>query len=168
MICQNPYCKAKFTPKYPGQSVCSASCGAVVLRLKNQERRDKAKQSYRVGEEKFKAKPKVKIPLVGPRRKEQIKIYTELKPKWFALPENQVCACRKVLGCCKPGTRLVVHHMAGRYQWWLCYTKYWIPVCNDAHEKITQDSEWAFKQGYSIKRSNTERISFEEHIKPLL
>lgn len=156
MICQNPYCKAKFTPKYPGQSVCSASCGFVAKREKARAKKEKP------------VKPKVKIPLIGDRRKEQDRIYRLIKPKWFALPENQVCACREELGCCKPGTRLVVHHMAGRYQWWLCYTKYWIPVCNDAHEKITQDSEWAFEKGYSIKRSNTERISFEEHIKPLL
>jgi hypothetical protein len=30
--------------------------------------------------------------------------------------------------------------------------RFWLPVCQEAHEKITRDSKWAWENGYSFKR----------------
>ena len=57
MICANPSCRKKFTPKYQGQSVCSFEC-----RMEKQRKdriREKAKNTVKF------AKPFTKPPLVG-------------------------------------------------------------------------------------------------------
>lgn len=155
MICANPRCKNRFTPKYRGQSVCSALCKAEKQRI-DREARKKRKKEY---------KPVNKaISLITDRRKAQIRIYGKIKAIW--LPQHRECACREVLGCCKPGAHIQVHHMGGRQNWMLLYEPLWLPICDTAHKRITVDSDWAIQQGFSVKRSNLPRVDIS-HIRPI-
>lgn len=56
-----------------------------------------------------------------------------------------------------------VHHMQGRTGYadeWarenevplLLDERFWLPVSRDAHKKITDDTAWAWQQGFSFKR----------------
>ncbi len=158
MICANPSCRKKFTPDYPGQSVCSFICK--MEKLRKDRDRARAKNAVRFD------KPKAKIPLITPRRKQLIRIYGQIKALWMQEPENQVCVCREELGCCKPGDPLVVHHTAGRENWLLLYTPLWKPICTKAHRKISDDSSWGLARGYNVLRANRPRITITD-IQPI-
>ena len=158
MICANPSCRKKFTPKYQGQSVCSFEC-----RMEKQRKdriREKAKNTVKF------AKPFTKPPLVGKLRQYQNTIYAKLKARWWKEPENHVCVCREELGCCKPGDPLTVHHAAGRENWLLLYTPLWKPICTKAHRKISDDSSWGLVRGYNVLRANRPRIT-KDDIQPI-
>lgn len=152
MICSN--CRNKFTPDYPGQSVCSFICK--MEKLRKDRDRARAKNAVRFD------KPKAKIPLITPRRKQLIRIYGQIKALWMQEPENQVCAAREELKCCKPGDRLELHHAAGRQNLMLLYEPFWIPLCHTAHRKVTEESAWAVVRGYSIKRNNRPKITLDD------
>lgn len=148
MRCSNKKCREQFTPTYQGQSVCSVGCKIEVQRAK----RARIKANSIVNPPK-KRRGRGMIPMMSKARKAMLAIYFQLRKPWLALPENQVCACREELGCCKAGTRLEVHHMKGRIGKLLIDTRWWLPVCRTAHRKITDDSAWAIEQGYSVKRN---------------
>jgi hypothetical protein len=46
-----------------------------------------------------------------------------------------------------------IHHQKGRSNEMLTDTNYFMAVCKSCHHKITIDSQWAIKNGYSIIRS---------------
>jgi hypothetical protein len=46
-----------------------------------------------------------------------------------------------------------IHHMKGRENDLLLDINYWLPVCRSCHRKITDDSAWAIRNGYSYKRN---------------
>jgi hypothetical protein len=148
MRCANKSCRKQFTPTYSGQSVCSVNCKIEAQRAK----RARIKANSIVNPPK-KRRGRGMIPMMSKARKDMLAIYFQLRKPWLALPENQACACREELGCCKPGTKLEVHHMAGRNNKLLIDTRWWLPVCRTAHRKITDDSAWAIEQGYSVKRN---------------
>lgn len=46
-----------------------------------------------------------------------------------------------------------IHHMKGRVGSLLTDTKYFLPVCRDAHQRIELNPEWAKENGYSLNRT---------------
>lgn len=46
-----------------------------------------------------------------------------------------------------------IHHMRGRIGKLLLDTKYWLPVTREGHIKIENNSDWAYKNGFSAKRN---------------
>lgn len=90
-------------------------------------------------------KPKKPINKVSTTRKEQLKIYFLLRDKWI---EGKKCAVHKNM----PATD--VHHMKGREGALLLDTRYWLPVSRLGHREITDNSAWAIRKGYSLKRNS--------------
>ena len=45
-----------------------------------------------------------------------------------------------------------IHHMKGRDGKLLLDQRYWLAVSREAHIKITEDSAWAIREGYSLPR----------------
>lgn len=62
--------------------------------------------------------------------------------------ENPLCKAR-LTGC--TGHTSDVHHMRGRGAM-LLKTEYWLPVCRNCHNIITDDSALAFSEGFSLSR----------------
>lgn len=58
---------------------------------------------------------------------------------------------KRCVACGDPATE--VHHAAGRSNDLLLEKKYWKPVCHGCHVLITNDTEWAVKNGYSVYRN---------------
>lgn len=77
--------------------------------------------------------------------KDELKIYKK-KRKEF-LTKHPKC---KVKGCRNVSTE--VHHVRGRIGDLLNDEKHWLAVCNEHHRRITDDSSWAYENGYSESR----------------
>jgi len=63
--------------------------------------------------------------------------------------ENKFCKA-KLPNCQK--IAVDVHHMAGRANDLLLEEKYWLPVCRNCHDWITENSAEAIDLGLSISR----------------
>lgn len=79
------------------------------------------------------------------KRKQQNAEYRRVRLKF--IKENPRCA---VTG--REATE--IHHMKGRIGDLLTDTRYFLPVCRDAHQKIELNPEWAKENGYSLNRYN--------------
>lgn len=82
-------------------------------------------------------------PLSKKRHKETVEY--NAKAKVF-LQKNRFCA---VFPSQKSNQ---VHHMKGRIGDLLLNEEFWLPVSQDGHEKITNNSQWAFDNGFSLLR----------------
>lgn len=93
------------------------------------------------------------IKKVSKKQSSLLRTYTELNREFL---KGKRCA---VTGA--PATE--THHMMGRQGYadegarlagvpLLLDTRYWLPVSSEAHQKITTDSKWAIKMGYSLPR----------------
>lgn len=87
------------------------------------------------------AKPKKE----NDNRKEQNKQYRKEARRFITTHPR--CAV-----CSQPSTE--VHHKAGRIGELLLDQTKWLAVCSDCHVKITEDSDWAIRKGYSESRLN--------------
>jgi hypothetical protein len=47
-----------------------------------------------------------------------------------------------------------VHHRAGRGKDHMLDTTTWLSICQNCHEKVEKNPEWAYLFGYSTKRLN--------------
>lgn len=103
-------------------------------------------------------KPKRSISPVSEKRKEDVELYIFLAKKFKE--ENKKCAV------CRVNDTTDVHHSAGRqgyYDEWakwmdvplLLDIRFFVPLCRTCHQGVEQNPEWALKNGYSIKRTNT-------------
>jgi hypothetical protein len=54
-------------------------------------------------------------------------------------------------GCTKVATQN--HHMYKRTGYWLIVSKYFLPVCHNCHQFITEHSDFAVKNGFSVLRT---------------
>ena len=102
-------------------------------------------------------KPKRSISPVSEKRKEDVELYSFLAKKFKE--ENKKCMV------CKTKDTVDLHHVRGKIgyhdEWarWvgvhaLLDIRYWITVCRDCHNEVEQNPEWAYENGYSIKRTN--------------
>lgn len=108
-----------------------ASCGAA--RRKEERRASQVKV----------VKP---IRKVAPKRAAQMREYYKLEKQYL-----ECHPCCEVVECHRKSNQ--VHHMAGRQNEDLLNVDLFFACCSDCHEKITRDSAWAIKMGYSILRS---------------
>lgn len=106
--------------------------------------------------ERMKVKPKTPIRKVSDKREHELKMYAPMREKFLL---GRWCAVHG--RNCIPDQ---VHHQKGRYGYCdveakekgipaLLDTRYWIPVCQIAHDWITEHSKQAIEQGYSILRT---------------
>lgn len=83
------------------------------------------------------------------KRAKELRQYSKIKKLWRA--ENPLC---KV--CWDQGFASTAmnepHHVKGRFGKRLNDTEYWIPICFRCHNKIHQDTGWAYKKGYLVRR----------------
>ena len=86
-----------------------------------------------------------KIPLKAVKRLSEEKLYAKKKKAYMI--DHIKC---EVKGCNQVSTEL--HHKKGRIGKLLYNEKYFMAVCHACHRKITDDSDWAIKQGYSISK----------------
>jgi len=86
-----------------------------------------------------------KIEPVADKRKQELKEYNK-KRKVF-LTKHYKCQVR---GCNNASTE--VHHKSGRENDMLLKEEHWMAVCHTHHRAITDNSEWAYKEGYSLSR----------------
>ena len=96
-------------------------------------------------------KPKKKkkpIPKVSKKRKPLNEQYKVIRDIWI---KDKVCA-----RCGNPNVEC--HHVAGRNGKingipLLIYVPYFMALCSECHRFITDNSEYAYQNGYSIKRN---------------
>ena len=98
--------------------------------------------------------PSAPIAKVSEKQGKLLAQYTKKKAKWI---KGKKCAVNpKVMA-------ENVHHMMGKVGYadeWarenemplLLDERFWLPVSREAHQKITDDSEWAWENQYSFKR----------------
>ena len=96
-------------------------------------------------------KPNLKLTKIRPvskkRQKENTK-YLKLRAEFLQKPENRFC----------PITGEVatdIHHKKGRIGSLLCDTKYWVALSRKGHDFVENNPEWAYENGYSIRRNQT-------------
>jgi hypothetical protein len=101
--------------------------------------------------ERMTVKEKKPINKVSEKRKPQLKEYAALREKFLL---NKWCAYHG-----RPCLPTQIHHQMGRVGFadekgipLLLDVRYWIPVCQDAHQWITEHSKEAIEQGYSFHR----------------
>jgi ribosomal protein L37E len=101
--------------------------------------------------ERMTVKEKKPINKVSDKRKPQLKEYAALREKFLL---NKWCAYHG-----RPCLPTQIHHQMGRVGFadekeipLLLDVRYWIPVCQDAHQWITEHSKEAIEQGYSFNR----------------
>lgn len=99
-------------------------------------------------EERNALKVKVVKPIrkVAPKRAAQMREYYKLEKEYL-----ECHPCCEVVECHRKSSQ--VHHMAGRQNEDLLNVDLFFACCSDCHEKITRDSAWAIKMGYSSLRS---------------
>lgn len=150
------YCKCgKFSENVRTGGPC-ATCKA----LERKETRLKADKAVRdlLREQKMKLKqkePRDPIKKVSGKMAAKLSRYMAIRAEW--LP-GKMCAVE--------GNHIAteVHHMKGRVgyadQWakdndipLLIDVRFWLPVSSYGHKKITDNSAWAEKMGYSLPRN---------------
>lgn len=101
--------------------------------------------------ERMKVKEKKPINKVSEKRGKELNQYAQLKAKFML---GRWCAYHG-----KPCLPQDIHHQMGRVGFaddkeipLLLDTRYWIPVCRQAHDWITKHSKEAIEQGYSFSR----------------
>jgi len=120
-------CGNKFTPKYKTTEMfCSGIC-AFEYKQKNYQ------------------KPHTPIRKVSDKRRSQLYTYAMMKKNFMS--KHKTCFV------CIRNDATDVHHMKGRENELLLDIKFWLPVCRECHRKITDDSAWAIREGYSLKRN---------------
>jgi len=100
-------------------------------------------------------KKRIPIAKVSFKMKKELAIYTAIKGPWI---KNKRCAVY-------PHYKATdIHHMMGKVGFadkWarenniplLIDKRFWLPVSRIAHNKITDDTQWAIKNGYSLPRA---------------
>lgn len=84
----------------------------------------------------------------GDKLKEDLKIYRKEARRYIT--QHPQC------GICKqPAT--TIHHRQGRIGDLLLDKTKWLQLCMDCHVKVTEDSAWAIKMGYSVSRLNDKK-----------
>ncbi len=79
---------------------------------------------------------------------EREEIYHAIKGYWFII--HGICVV------CMRNNSTEVHHMEGRQADLLFDVRKWLPVCRACHERIERNPEWAYENGYSLKRLTSE------------
>lgn len=105
------------------------------------------RQPEKLGNPKPEKRPRLKakpIKRVSDKRAHELGVYKLLR-KVF-LEEHEDC---EVCG----GKANQVHHKQGRENEWLNKVAHWLAVCDPCHRKITDNSLWAFENGYSEYRN---------------
>lgn len=74
------------------------------------------------------------------------------KRKQFLL-QNEYCAVFPWLRATE------LHHRAGRIGGLLTDERYFLAVSHDGHRKIEENPEWAYEQGFSIRRLENDKSS---------
>lgn len=121
-------CGNGFLPKYKTTEMfCSGLCS---IRYK--------KANYENGK-------RTPINKVSSKRRSQLYTYSMLKKGY--MDKHRVCIV------CNRNDATDIHHMKGRENDLLLDMNFWLPVCRGCHRKITDDSVWAIRNGYSVKRN---------------
>ena len=84
------------------------------------------------------------IKKVSDKRKIQNETYGQLRRIFLNKPENRICP---ITG--RPTTD--VHHKKGRGKYFLD-TSTWVALSREGHRKVEENPQWAYENGYSIKR----------------
>lgn len=114
-------------------------CGSHNAILRKRERnKGKEKKVYTLP----KATKKVKHR--SSKRAAQERVYNSILPGW---KEGKTCGVKGCLVDCQE-----CHHMRGRIGDLLLDIRFWFPVCHNHHVQITNNPEWALKEGYSLPR----------------
>lgn len=106
------------------------------------------REPEKLGNPKPERQPKPKFRRVKPvsdKRKHELQVYAKLK-KVF-LEDYPVCQV------CDESKSKDIHHKQGRSGQWLNKMHLWLAVCRTCHRKITDNSLWAFENGYSEYRN---------------
>lgn len=85
-----------------------------------------------------KASPQRRIKVRTPERAKDEATYRKEVKAWLALPENHWC---KFQGCTRPSTE--VHHSRGKRGRLLNHKPFWIGLCHQHHEWVTNHTEEA-------------------------
>lgn len=135
--------------------ICS-SCLHALAKAEKAEQKANSKKLKDIEKHKIRnAKPKKAIKKVSDKRKAENPIYSERRKIFL---EGKMCAVFPHLKADQ------VHHKAGRRGYVDQYAydngitafldeRYWLPVSEEGHIKITADSVWAIDMGFSIVRS---------------
>lgn len=78
------------------------------------------------------------------KRAEEYKLYYPARKKY--LEKHRYCEC----GCGREATE--IHHKKGKSGKLLYDKKYFMAVARPCHRKMTDESKWAIKKGFSISR----------------
>lgn len=81
------------------------------------------------------------------RGKENLE-YLRKRKEFLSLPENEFCAVFPWLRATE------IHHKKGRIGKLLTDERYFLAVSRKGHRKIENNPEWAYEQGFSIRRTN--------------
>lgn len=95
--------------------------------------------------EKRTKKPKQKIKPKSKKREREERIYSV--ERLIFLSENPKCQCG-LDGC--TGLSTEVHHKKGRRGRLLMDKRFWLAVCRNCHDYITEHSKQAIKLGFSL------------------
>jgi uncharacterized Zn finger protein (UPF0148 family) len=121
-------CGDKFIPKYKTTEMfCSSICSVLYKK------------------ERYEGEKKKPIKKVSDKRRSQLYTYSMMKKAY--MDKHSVCIV------CNTKDATDIHHMKGRENKLLLDINYWLPVCRGCHRKITDDSTWAIRMGYSYKRN---------------
>jgi hypothetical protein len=101
------------------------------------------KYCRRPGHTAEKIEPMRTVPKTGDKLKQDLKAYRREARLFITLnPKCKVCGAKAT----------EIHHKQGRIGELLLDKTKWLAVCSDCHQRITEDSDWAIKNGYSISR----------------
>ena len=120
-------CGGIFAPKYKTTEMFCSSLCSINYKKSHYENRNKP------------------INKVSSKRRSQLYTYSLLKKKY--MDKHRLCIV------CVRNDATDIHHMKGRENDLLLDINYWLPVCRSCHRKITDDSAWAIRNGYSYKRN---------------
>lgn len=142
--CADKTCQNEFTPYNSLQKYCSYTC------IRKNEK--KAGEGKKFG---IMRKPIRNRSQKGEAANRE---YLRIRAQFFMDPANRSCRVY-------PGQRATdIHHKMGRQGYadeWarergislLVDTRFWLPVCREAHDQIEKNPAWAYEMGYSIQRS---------------
>lgn len=102
-------------------------------------------------------KQKTPIRKVSVKQDKLNKIYSKLRIEFLSLPENQICPITKQ-------QTTDVHHIMKRIGFaddWarenniplIIDVRFFLAVSREGHDKIENNPEWAYKNGFSIRRN---------------
>lgn len=103
---------------------------------------------------------KTRIPKQSEEGKERMAVYMAIRELF--LSDYPDCLAHSIVHPEPVGRRkelaTEIHHKKGRNGDLLFDVRYWLPVCRSCHETITLQSEWAYNEGLSLSRHQTETI----------